>query len=289
MGKTALAVDLAERLETEIISADSRQFYRELTIGTAKPGSDELARVRHHFIDSHSISEDFSAGAYGRRALEKISSLHQKHEVLVAVGGSTLYLKALWEGFDDMPVIDPSIREKLNGELKVDGLSSLLKELEEKDPAYYHQVDRNNAQRVIRALEVIRGSGKPFSAFRKNEPIALPYINLKIGLDLDREVLFDRIEQRMDIMLEQGLEEEVRTLVAHRHQNALQTVGYKEVFEYLDGAYDRKEMVRLLKRNSRRYAKRQMTWFRRYQDIHWFRPDQVEEIYELIASTFFQK
>ena len=289
VGKTALAVDLAERLETEIISADSRQFYRELTIGTAKPGSDELARVRHHFIDSHSISEDFSAGAYGRRALEKISSLHQKHEVLVAVGGSTLYLKALWEGFDDMPVIDPSIREKLNGELKVDGLSSLLKELEEKDPAYYHLVDRNNGQRVIRALEVIRGSGKPFSAFRKNERIELPYINLKIGLDLDREVLFDRIEQRMDIMLEQGLEEEVRTLVAHRHQNALQTVGYKEVFEYLDGAYDRKEMVRLLKRNSRRYAKRQMTWFRRYQDIHWFRPNQVEEIYELIASTFFQK
>lgn len=289
VGKTALAVKIAERLKTEIVSADSRQFYRELEIGTAKPDPSELATVPHHFINSHSIAEGFSAGEFERRAMETIQQLHKNHNILVAVGGSSLYLKALWEGFDEMPVVDPAIRVHLNGELKANGLSDLLTELQEKDPAYYDRVDRNNGQRVVRALEVIRSSGLPFSSFRKNEPTELPYTNLKIGLDMDRELLFRRIEERMDVMLEQGLVAEARSLLAYRNHNALQTVGYKEVFEYLDGAYDEREMVRLLKRNTRRYAKRQMTWFRRYEDIRWYKPDQEEEIYELIEATFSQK
>lgn len=284
VGKTALAIKIATRFRTEILSADSRQFYEELVIGTAKPNSEELGAVKHHFIDSHSIEELYSAGDFGRDARQLITRLHQKNPIVVAVGGSSLYLKALWEGFDEMPEITPLIRTELNQAFQSDGLSNLLEELEESDPAYYAEVDRQNPQRVIRALEVIRSTGKPFSSFRKSKKQDLPYENLKIGLSIERELLFTRINARMDEMIANGLFEEVQGLIPFKNHNALQTVGYTEIFRYLDGEYDREEAMRLLKRNSRRYAKRQMTWFKRYEDVYWFEPNQEEEIVQLIRS-----
>ncbi len=289
VGKTALAIAVAKHFDTEVVSADSRQFYKEMEIGTAKPTREEQQVVPHHFIDSHSIKELFSAGDFGRSATKKIKALHKSHQVVVVVGGSGLYLQALWEGFDEMPEILPEIRQQLNAELQTAGLNPLLDELKEVDPQYYEVVDRNNGQRVIRALEVIRSSGKPFSAFRNRKKNELPYENLKIGLELEREVLFERINERMDQMINAGLFEEAKSLVRHREHNALKTVGYTEIFNHLDGQYDRSEAVRLLKRNSRRYAKRQMTWFKRYQDIHWFAPGDIEEIIELITTTLSEK
>ncbi|WP_436517375.1 tRNA (adenosine(37)-N6)-dimethylallyltransferase MiaA [Ekhidna sp. To15] len=285
VGKTALAIELAQWLKTEIISADSRQFYKEMTIGTAKPTNDELAKVPHHYINSHSIEALYSAGEFGRDASTTIADLHAKSKAVMAVGGSGLYLKAIWEGFDDMPEVDPKIRMQLNDQLEREGLDKMLKELENDDPDYYNEVDRKNGQRIIRALEVMRETGKPFSSFRKRTESTLPYTNLKIGLNMDREVLFDRINHRMDVMIEEGLFEEAQALIDYRDHNALQTVGYSEIFGFLAGDYDKEEAVRLLKRNSRRYAKRQLTWFRRYDDIHWFEPDQIDDIKDLISKT----
>ncbi|SNT11421.1 tRNA dimethylallyltransferase [Ekhidna lutea] len=285
VGKTGLSILLAEWLNAEIVSADSRQFYKEMTIGTAKPGPLELHSVTHHFINSHSIDELYSAGEFGRDAVDKICELHQHNQTVIAVGGSGLYLKAIWEGFDEMPNIEPDVRRKLNEELDENGLKSLQLELKAADPEYYQTVDLQNGQRVIRALEVIRGTGKPFSSFRVSKKIEMPYDHLKIGLNMDRELLFSRIDQRMDIMIEQGLFAEAERLYPYREHNALQTVGYSEIFGHIDGEYDKDEAVRLLKRNSRRYAKRQLTWFRKYDDIHWFSPDQLEEIKSLIQKS----
>ena len=214
-----------------------------------------------------------------------MQSLFLKKEVVIAVGGSSLYLKALWEGFDEMPEVKAGIREQLNQELKQNGLAILLDELEQRDPAYYQEVDRKNGQRVVRALEVIRSTGAPFSSFRLSKARELPYHNLKVGLNLDRADLFERIDTRMDIMIANGLFEEAESLVAFKDHNALQTVGYTEIFNYLEGVYDKQEAIRLLKRNSRRYAKRQLTWFNRYDDIEWYEPHQEEEILQLIQTT----
>jgi tRNA dimethylallyltransferase len=284
VGKTDLAIRLAQSFETEIVSADSRQFYKEMDIGTAKPSKDELAMVQHHFINSHAINETYSAGEYGRDAVNRIQEIHQKRQIVVAVGGSGLYLKAIWEGFDDMPEIDPAIRSELNQEFEANGIEPLLKELSENDPEYFDEVDKQNTQRVIRSLEVIRGTGTPFSSFRKAVKTEMPYDQLKIGLNMNREKLFERIDHRMDIMIEQGLFDEARRLYPFKNHNALQTVGYKEIFGNLEGEYDKDEAIRLLKRNSRRYAKRQLTWFRKYEDIHWFEPSQVDEIKTLIEK-----
>ncbi|MFK7951567.1 MAG: tRNA (adenosine(37)-N6)-dimethylallyltransferase MiaA [Ekhidna sp.] len=282
VGKTSLAINLAKELNTEIVSADSRQFFKEMQIGTAKPTNDELSQVKHHFINSHSIEESYNAGEFGRDVKDHLHQFFKKKKYAIAVGGSSLYLKSLWEGFDDMPEILPSIREELNKEFIENGLEYLLKELKEKDSDYFREVDINNGQRIVRALEVIRSSGKPFSSFRNATPNELTYRNLKIGLDMDRELLFNRINDRMDAMIEEGLFEEAKSLEKFRGHNALQTVGYTEIFNYFDGEYDREEAVRLLKRNSRRYAKRQLTWFRRYEDIHWFKPDQQKDILSLV-------
>lgn len=285
VGKTTLAIDLAEWIGTEIISADSRQFYKELTIGTAKPSPEELARAPHHFIDSHSIEVSYSAGEFGREATKTIQSLYKNHEAVIVAGGSSLYLKALWEGFDEMPAIDPTVRQQLMDELSTRGLEHLVEELKQKDPKYYDQVDRNNGQRIVRAMEVIRSTGQPFSSFRKEENKEMPYRQLKIGLNLPREILFERINKRMDQMIEAGLFEEAASLYPFRDHNALQTVGYSEIFGFMDGQYDKNEAIRLLKRNSRRYAKRQLTWFNKYEDIHWFEPSRLEEIKRLIEKS----
>ncbi len=282
VGKTALGIKLAALFHTEIISADSRQFYRELEIGTAKPNEKELAQVRHHFINSHSIAEMYNAGMFERDAGTLIAEMSKTHTSMIAVGGSMLYLKALWEGFDEMPKIAEGVREKLNIEAVERGLNRLLAELKEADPTYFDEVDRNNRHRVVRALEVIRSSGKPFSSFRIANRKEKPYRNLKIGLVLDREVLYKRIDSRMDQMIEKGLFEEATSLIPFKGHSALQTVGYSEVFDFLSGKYDKEEAIRLLKRNSRRYAKRQLTWLNKYQDIHWFQPEDEKEIVSLI-------
>lgn len=289
VGKTAIGIEIAKKLNTEIISADSRQFFREMEIGTAKPSEEELNAVKHHFINSHSIEQSYNAGAYGRDAQKLLSDLFIDTNAVVAVGGSSLYLKAIWEGFDEIPKIDISIRERLNEEFKAHGIEKLLGELKGVDEQYYREVDQSNGQRVIRGLEVFRGTGMSFSSFRKAKKNERNYRNLKIGLNIDREELFDRINLRMDLMIEAGLFEEATKLHSFKDHNALQTVGYSEIFGFMDDDYDQAEAIRLLKRNSRRYAKRQLTWFRRYDDIHWFEPFQKTEMLNLIESHLASK
>lgn len=286
VGKTKFAIELAQYFKTEIVSADSRQFYREMEIGTAKPDEEELAAAKHHFINSHSIEEHYSVGMYEKDVLKLLDELFAKHSTVVVVGGSGLFFKAIWEGFDEMPDVKPDVRAELNEVFKEHGLEPLLKELLAKDPAFYKEVDRANHQRVIRALEVIRSSGEPFSSFRKGEKASnRNFENVKIGLEMERQLLFDRINHRMDLMIDAGLFEEAKQLEKYKDHNALQTVGYSEIFKYLDGEYDREEAVRLLKRNSRRYAKRQMTWFKRDAEIKWMQPNDLQEAIRLITES----
>lgn len=278
VGKTALAIQLANRLSCEIISADSRQFFKELNIGTAKPTGSELAQVKHHFINSHSILEQYDAAAYGKEAGDMINLLFKTYNINIVVGGSGLYIRGLLEGFDEMPEIPEGVRQELTRELDIQGLDPLLEELKEKDPNYFGIVDLNNPQRILRALEVIRHTGKTFSEFRKGSPkTSKPgnYSVIKVGLEMDRTTLYKRIDRRMDDMIAAGLFEEAQELKNYSGHNALQTVGYKEIFDYLDGKYDREEAIRLLKRNSRRYAKRQLTWFKRDEEYQWFTSDDL--------------
>ncbi|MEQ8239729.1 MAG: tRNA (adenosine(37)-N6)-dimethylallyltransferase MiaA, partial [Cyclobacteriaceae bacterium] len=270
VGKTSFAINLASQLQTEIISVDSRQFYKEMEIGTAKPSKEELEQVNHHFINSQSIHEDYSVGKFEEESKALLKSLFKKYQVIVAVGGAGLFFKSLWHGLDEMPDIDLSQRIALNDQLASSGLAPLLEELRQKDEKYFDVVDKQNHQRVIRALEVIRSTNKPFSDFRKSKPEKpVFYQNIKIGLHLEREILFNRIDERMDKMILSGLFDEAKRLYPFRKHNALQTVGYKEIFDFIDGKYDFEEAVRLLKRNSRRYAKRQQTWFKKESDIRW--------------------
>ena len=285
VGKTSFGISLANQFDTEILSVDSRQFYQEMEIGTAKPTKYERDQAVHHFVDTLSVKDEYSVGKFESDALSLLGQLFEKHEVVVAVGGSGLFFKAIWEGFDEMPEIKPGIRQELNDEYQEEGVEPLLKELSEHDPVYYDQVDRSNWQRVIRALEVIRSTGLPFSSFRKkNKSVERPFTNIKFGLDMEREVLFDRINKRMDLMIEEGLFEEVEKLYPYKEKNALQTVGYSEIFGFMDGDYDREEAIRLLKRNSRRYAKRQMTWFKRDPEIIWLSPDRIDQAIDLISE-----
>lgn len=272
VGKTAYCVELAKKLNTEIISFDSRQFYKELSIGTAKPSLEEQGGVKHHFIDSHSIHEYFSPGDFEREVLQLINSLFQKQDILIATGGSGLYLKALVDGLDEMPEIDEELRKALNKELETKGIEELLQELKESDPEYYEIVDKMNPQRIVRALEVCRSSGKPYSCFRTGSKSVRPFEIQKIVLMREREELYNRINLRMENMLENGLVEEAKANIAYRNQYALKTLGYKEVFGYIDGEYDYEEMVRLLKRNNRRYAKKQITWFKNQDNFQFLHP-----------------
>lgn len=274
VGKTAFSIALAQALQTVILSADSRQLYKTLTIGTAKPTAEELQAAPHYFIDVLPPDQPYDAGQFEQDALELLNRLFQQYDTVVVAGGSGLYVKALCEGFDDMPGVPETLREQLNEELAQHGLEPLLAELKEVDETYYQQVDRQNPQRIIRALEVYRASGQPYSSFRKAAKSTRPFNIIKIGLERDREELYERINLRIDQMIAEGLEEEARSLLPYRTLNALQTVGYQEWFGYFDEAYDYAETVRLLKRNSRRYAKRQLTWFKRDSGFRWFHPDQ---------------
>ncbi len=271
-GKTSLAIETALELKTEIISADSRQFYKEMSIGTAKPTAEELSRVQHHFINSSSITEEYSAGQFEQEALAQLHKLFETNDHVVCVGGSGLYIKALTEGFDALPKQSKAIREQLNEQVNTAGLAALQEELKQKDPEYAQSVDLANPQRVIRALEIIRGTGKKYSDLRKNQKKKRAFTTTYYAIDWPRELLYERINQRVDNMMEEGLLEEVKSLYNVRHNNALNTVGYKELFDYLAGHHSLDDAIALIKRNTRRYAKRQLTWFRRIPEINYLPP-----------------
>jgi tRNA dimethylallyltransferase len=284
VGKTATAIELARHYQTSIISADSRQFYREMSIGTAKPTAAELALAPHYFINTHSVSESFNVADYEKLALQTIDQIFTYGDVAILAGGSGLFIKAVCEGFDDIPDIDPRIREKLNEAYADQGIIYLQDRLMQADPLYFSAVDTSNPQRMIRALEVIEGTGQPFSSFRKAQIRQRPFNIVKIGLNLPRELLYQRINQRVDMMISDGLVDEVRSLLPYRTTNALQTVGYKEVLEYLDGEKSLAAAIELVKQNTRRFAKRQLTWFNRDAGIHWFEPQQLEPIINYIDN-----
>lgn len=284
VGKTAFCVRLGQQLGCDVISADSRQFFKEMSVGTAKPTFIDLKGVPHHFLDFLSIEEEMSAGSFEMLALEKLEELFVRRNVAILTGGSGLYIKAVCEGMSDMPAPPPGIRDELMQTFEMEGLEKLLEELKEKDRDYYEKVDRSNHQRVVRALEMIRFTGEPFSSYRSGFKADRDFSMIKIGLEMDREMLYDRINRRVDQMLAAGLVEEVKSLYEKRYFNALQTVGYKEFFDFLEGKHDFEEAVRLVKRNTRRYAKRQMTWFKKDSGFHWFRPDQFEAVVEFLKE-----
>jgi tRNA dimethylallyltransferase len=284
VGKTALAIELAKALGTEIISVDSRQFYREMTIGTAKPTVEDLAIVRHHFIDSHSILQKYDAAQFGEDAIMKVYDLFQLYDTVVVCGGSGLYIKALLEGFDDIPEVPEEIREMVAEKYKAGGLPWLQQEVQKFDPEYYSVADQQNPARLSRALEVVLATGSSITSFQKKQKRVLPFQVIKIGLDMERKELYRRIDERMDAMIQAGLFEEVEKLYPYREHNALQTVGYQEIFDFLEGKYDRNEAIRLLKRNSRRYAKRQLTWFKRDEEIRWFSNADTSALVQLITA-----
>lgn len=284
VGKTALAIQLANDLHTEIISADSRQFFRELSIGTAKPTPEELAQAPHHFVDSHSISEAYSAGDFERDALALLDTLFQKYNVVVMTGGSGFYVRAVLEGLDELPAPLPGLRESLTRQLEEQGLAVLQEQIREIDPDFAATPEIANPQRVVRALEVFHTSGTPISHYKLKNTRQRPFQPINIALDRDRAELYQRIDERMDIMLQEGLVEEAKSVIAYREHHALKTVGYREVYSYLDGEYDEQEMVRLLKQNSRRYAKRQLTWFRHQGNFEWFQPGDYDRILKYVRE-----
>ena len=293
VGKTALCLSLARHFNTEIISADSRQFYREMNVGTAKPTPEELAQVPHHLINSLSIQQSYDVKQFETDALAAIDAIFEKSNVAIAAGGSGLFIKTLCEGIDEMPSAPPEVRQNLEDKLKAEGLEALTRQLKTLDPTYYQQVDLANPQRILRALEVCIATGQPYSSFRKEnnrKEKNRPFSIIKIGLERERNELYERINLRVDEMLDNGLLEEARQLYPYRQLNALQTVGYQEIFGYLDNNYDWKEAVRLIKRNSRRYAKRQFTWFKKDAAMQWFSlTDNFKENFESIRVFIERK
>ncbi len=284
VGKTAVAIALAEKFKTCILSADSRQFYREIPIGTAQPSAAELNSVPHFFIATNSIIEQIDAGRFGREARALLVEKFKKNQIIIMAGGSGLYIDAVINGFDELPDSDLSIREELQISLEKNGISVLQSELEKLDPEYFAQVDKDNPARLIRAIEICRLSGKKYSELRLGKSAHLPFDVLKIGLDLPREELYDRINKRVDAMMENGLEDEARKVFPNRKLNSLQTVGYKELFDFFDGAITKERAIELIKQHSRNYAKRQLTWWRRDAEIKWYAPKEISEIEQFIIT-----
>lgn len=284
VGKTALAIRLAKHFDTEVLSADSRQFYREMEIGTAKPTTEEMDGVRHHFVNSRSIHDPYDVGQFEQEAMACLETLYQKRDVVIMAGGSGLFVDAVCRGFDELPKPGPEVRAAVTELYETGGIEALQYELKQLDPEYYARVDLQNPQRLMRALEVCRFTRLKFSDLRKGQVKERPFRVIKVGLNTEREILYHRIDHRMDLMIEAGLFEEARRLAPYKNLNALQTVGYREVFGFLDGEYDRAEAVRLLKRNSRRYAKRQLTWFKRDEQTRWFEPGNLPEIIKYVEG-----
>ncbi|MBK9330286.1 MAG: tRNA (adenosine(37)-N6)-dimethylallyltransferase MiaA [Sphingobacteriales bacterium] len=291
VGKTAVAIQLAKQYHTEIISADSRQLFKELNIGVARPGVEELAEVQHHFIANKSISENVSAGEYEREVLALLQELYKKKDVVVLCGGTGFYINALLYGFDEIPSVDPAIREMLNQRVKEKGIEPLQQQLGELDPETFHAMDIHNPQRVIRALEVCIGTGQKFSSFKKSADeresslIRLGIIPIKIGLKVSKEQLHHNIHTRVDEMMRRGFLEEAKSVYPFRNHNALQTVGYKELFDCIEGKTTLEAAVELIKLHTRQYAKRQLTFFHKNSDYTWFEPAQIRKIIDFIDGV----
>lgn len=285
IGKTALSIKLATHFKTEIISADSRQFFKEMQIGTAAPTPTELAAAKHHFIHHKSVTDDYSVGAFEKEAIKLLDHLFITKDVVVMVGGSGLYVDAVLNGLDEFPEIDPSIRASLNLQLETEGLEFLQEQLKTLDHNAYATIAIENPHRVIRVLEVCIGTGKPYSTFLNKEKQQRNFKAISIGLDAERSIIYDRINRRVDTMIEEGLLEEVKSLVPKQHLNALNTVGYKELFNYINGEWSLEFAILEIKKNSRRFAKRQLTWFKKNDDIRWFDfESDVKDIVEFIES-----
>ncbi len=289
VGKTSLAIELAKHYQTEIISADSRQFYKETNIGTAKPSAIELAEIPHHFINSLAIEENYTAAQFEKDAIKCIEKIHQNKEIVIMAGGSGLFVRAVTDGFDELPIIDPEIRKKLNQDFEKNGIEFLQQQLKIVDPEYFNQVDLANPQRIIRALEVYLATKTPYSTFRKGTIKDRNFNLIKIGLTLPREELYARINSRVDEMISNGLVEEATNLFPFKHYNSLQTVGYTEIFDYFEGKTSLNEAIDKIKQNSRRLAKRQLTWFTKDSEINWFQHPDLKEIVSLIEQKIEPK
>ena len=273
IGKTSLAIKLAKHYKTEVISADSRQFYKELNIGTAKPTNEELSSVKHHLINNISVTDDYDISQFKSDAREKIKNLFKMKDFAILVGGSGLYIDSVLYGIDEIPKVDISIRENLNEEFNINGLKNLITKLKKLDPKTYKKIDLNNHRRIIRALEVSISSNKPYSSFLNISEKQSKFNEIIIGLDCDRPKLHFLINSRVDIMIKKGLVDEVNALIKYKKLNALNTIGYKEIFEYLENKINLEEAIEKIKTNSRRYAKRQLTWFKSNKKVNWFRYD----------------
>ncbi|MFY0631651.1 MAG: tRNA (adenosine(37)-N6)-dimethylallyltransferase MiaA [Flavobacteriaceae bacterium] len=270
IGKTSLSILLAKHFNTEILSCDSRQFYKEMTIGTAVPNLEELNAVPHHFIQNRSIFEDYNVGAFERDALSTLETLFQKHDVVIMVGGSGLYVDAVLKGLDEFPKVDPGIRKELTLRIEKEGLAPLQEQLKMLDIETYNNIAIDNPQRLTRALEICIGTGLTYASFKNKPKKERPFSSIKVGLNADREIIYNRINQRVDLMMHEGLEAEAKKLYEHRNLNSLQTVGYRELFSYFDGDFTKEFAVSEIKKNTRRFAKRQLTWFRKDAEIIWF-------------------
>ncbi|PWL28279.1 MAG: tRNA (adenosine(37)-N6)-dimethylallyltransferase MiaA [Fluviicola sp. XM-24bin1] len=287
-GKTSIGVAIAKHFNTCVVSADSRQFYKEVSIGTAKPDLEEQQGVTHHFINSHQLEDEVTAAQYEKEGLVILEEEFKDKDVVVLVGGSGMFVDALCIGLDDIPT-DPEMKRQIQTELDANGLSPLLSELAEKDPEYYEQVDRQNASRVMRAVEVIRITGKKYSDLRQGSKKERPFKVHSFVLDHEREVLYNRINLRVDLMMEAGLEAEAKSVLHLRHLTSMNTVGYKELFAYFDGTMDKETAINQIKQNSRRYAKRQLTWLRRHPESHWIKFTDSETVIKEILSIFEEK
>ncbi|KGO91894.1 tRNA (adenosine(37)-N6)-dimethylallyltransferase MiaA [Flavobacterium subsaxonicum] len=270
IGKTAIAIEIAKHFNCEIISADSRQFFKEMTIGTAVPSADELAAAKHHFIQNISIFEEYTVGDFERDAIAKLDQLFATNNFAVLVGGSGLYIDAVLKGFDDFPEVEPAVRQQLIADFEEKGIEYLQHKLEELDPVHYNNVAKENPQRLMRALEVCIGSGKPYSSFLNIKKNSRNFTPIVIGLEAERQTMYNRINQRVDIMVNNGLIDEARELYPHKKLNALQTVGYRELFSFFDGEFTQDFALEEIKKNTRRFAKRQITWFKRTEGARWF-------------------
>lgn len=285
VGKTELSLRVAEHFGSPIISSDSRQLYKDLPIGTAAPTAEQMARVRHYMVGTLNLTDYYSASNFEEDVISLLNTLHQTTPTVVMTGGSMMYIDAVCKGIDDIPTVTPAIREEIYTQFEREGLENILQELKEADPVHYDEVDRMNYKRVIHAVEICRMTGKPYSSFRTNSKKERPFRIIKIGLTRDREELYDRINYRVDQMMADGLLEEARKVYPFRHLNSLNTVGYKELFNYFDGEWSLDLAIEKIKRNSRVYARKQMTWFKRDEEIEWFHPEQETEIINFIKET----
>ena len=284
IGKTALSIDIAKRLNTEIISCDSRQFYKELLIGAAPPSPKELSQVKHHFIHNLSVANDYNAGAFELDAMAKIEQLHKTKDTIIVVGGSGLYINSICTGFDKMPEIPDNIRKELNNQFNQNGITWLQKEVKKIDPIFFESCDTQNHQRLLRALEIYKATGENLSSFKSETAKIRPFKIIKIGLIIDRVLLYERIDARVDKMIENGLLEEVESLLPFQNKNALQTMGYQEIFSFFNNECTLEQAVENIKKNTRRFAKRQLTWFRKDKDIKWFELHELDEINKFISK-----